>query len=128
MIKPVIQTFVGLFVLTSGLVIYYWRDIQYDPSNIELTLYFGILPLLLCLLLFTPYLIYKALKKYQQRKQKQQDQANSLAQIRQQDSENTKETLKPIEDYPLNIFSAAAWHSFGENAEILEKMMQFSSP
>ncbi|WP_180186007.1 hypothetical protein [Acinetobacter sp. YH01008] len=128
MIKPVIQTFVGLFVLTSGLVIYYWRDIQYDPSNIELTLYFGILPLLLCLLLFTPYLIYKALKKYQQRKQKQQDQANSLAQIRQQDSENTKEPLKPIEDYPLNIFSAAAWHSFGKNAEILEKMMQFSSP
>ena len=62
MIKRIIQTFIVLSVLNNVLVIYYWRDTQYDPSNIDFLLYFGILPLLICLLLLTPYFIYKAVK------------------------------------------------------------------
>jgi len=60
MIKRIIQTFIVLSVLNNVLVIYYWRDTQYDPSNIDFLLYFGILPLLICLLLLTSYFIYKA--------------------------------------------------------------------
>lgn len=128
MIKSTIQTFLLLFILISGLIIYYWRDIQYDPSSSDLLLYFGILPGVVCLLLFTPYFIYKAVKQYQQRKQKQQKQADLSAQTAQQELDNLKEPSKPVENDTLHIFSAAAWHCFGENAEILEQMRQFKSP
>lgn len=128
MIKSIIQIFLVFFVLTSGLVIYYWRDIQYDPSSIDLTLYLGILPLLLCLLLFSPYFIYILVEYHQQRKQEQQNRANALAQVQQQNSENNKEPVTLPEDDTLNIFSAAAWHAFGENAEIVRQMLKFRSP
>ena len=66
MIKHIIRTVIVLFIINSSLIIYYWRDTQYDPSNIDFLLYFGILPLLICLLLLTPYFIYKAVKSYKQ--------------------------------------------------------------
>lgn len=128
MIKRIIQTFIVLSVLNNVLVIYYWRDTQYDPSNIDFLLYFGILPLLICLLLLTPYFIYKAVKSYKQRQQEQKDRAHKSLQAQQQELENKEELDQAIEDYTLNIFSAAAWHSFGENAEILQHMKQFKSP
>lgn len=128
MIKRIIQTFIVLSIFNSVLVIYYWRDTQYDPSNIDFLLYFGILPLLICLLLLTPYFIYKAVKFYKQRQQEQKDRAHQYLQAQQQELENKEELYQSIEDYTLNIFSAAAWHSFGENAEILQHMKQFKSP
>ena len=128
MIKRIIQTFIVLSVLNNVLVIYYWRDTQYDPSNIDFLLYFGILPLLICLLLLTPYFIYKALKSYKQRQQEQKDRAHKSLQAQQQELENKEELYQAIENYKLNIFSAAAWHSFGKNAEILQHMKQFKSP
>lgn len=128
MIKRIIQTFIVLSVLNNVLVIYYWRDTQYDPSNIDFLLYFGILPLLICLLLLTPYFIYKAVKSYKKRQQEQKDRAHKSLQAQQQELESKEELDQAIEDYTLNIFSAAAWHSFGENAEILQHMKQFKSP
>lgn len=128
MIKRIIQTFIVLSVLNNVLVIYYWRDTQYDPSNIDFLLYFGILPLLICLLLLTPYFIYKAVKSYKQRQQEQKDRAHKSLQAQQQELENKEELYQAIENYKLNIFSAAAWHSFGKNAEILQHMKQFKSP
>lgn len=128
MIKRIIQTFIVLSVLNNVLVIYYWRDTQYDPSNIDFLLYFGILPLLICLLLLTSYFIYKAVKSYKQRQQEQKDRAHKSLQAQQQELENKEELYQAIENYKLNIFSAAAWHSFGKNAEILQHMKQFKSP
>src|SRR5690606_37309838 len=128
MIKRIIQTFIVLSVINTALVIYYWRDTQYDPSNIDFLLYFGILPLLICLLLLTPYSIYKAVKFYKQRQQEQKDRAHKSLQAQQQELENKEELYQAIEDYTLNIFSAVAWHSFDENAEILQHMKQFKSP
>lgn len=128
MIKHIIRTVIVLFIINSSLIIYYWRDTQYDPSNIDFLLYFGILPLLICLLLLTPYFIYKALKSYKQRQQEQKDRAHKSLQAQQQELENKEELYQAIENYKLNIFSAAAWHSFGKNAEILQHMKQFKSP
>ncbi|WP_313563997.1 hypothetical protein [Acinetobacter sp.] len=128
MIKRIIQTFIVLSIINTALVIYYWRDIQYNPSNMDFLLYFGILPLLICLLLLTPYSIYKAVKFYKQRQQEQKDRAHKSLQVQQQKLENKEELDQAIENYKLNIFSAAAWHSFGENAEILQHMKQFKSP
>ncbi|WP_216934121.1 MULTISPECIES: hypothetical protein [unclassified Acinetobacter] len=128
MIKRIIQTFLVVLVLSSALVIYYWRDIHYDPSNTDLLLYFGILPLLLCLSLLTPYFIYKAVKLYQQRQKAQQDRVHKSAQTQQQELENKEDLYKASENYTLNIFSAAAWHSFGKNAEIWQHMSQCRSP
>lgn len=128
MIKPIIRTVIVLFIINSSLIIYYWRDTQYDPSNIDFLLYFGILPLLICLLLLTPYFIYKAVKSYKQRQQEQKDRAHKSLQAQQQELENKEELYQAIKDYTLKISSAAAWHSFGENAEILQHMKQFKSP
>src|SRR5690606_6007079 len=120
--------FIVLSIINTALVIYYWRDTQYNPSNMDFLLYFGILPLLICLLLLTPYFICKAVKFYKKIQQEKKDRAHKSLQVQQQKLENKEELYQAIENYKLNIFSADAWHSFGENTEILQHMKQFKSP
>lgn len=65
MIKSIIAIILTLILLTSALVIYYWRDVQYDPTAMEILQFFILLPVCAGLLLLSPWLIYTSLKAYQ---------------------------------------------------------------
>ena len=72
MIKLLIGTFSSSFIFISMAIIYYWRDIEYDPSSIDLIAYFILLPALFSLILLSPYLVYRAYQYQKKRKEAQQ--------------------------------------------------------
>ncbi|MFV5490154.1 hypothetical protein [Acinetobacter sp. ASP199] len=128
MIKVLISTILALFLIISGLVVYYWRDVQYDPTGMDILQFFILLPLCVALLLYSPWLIYKSIKAYQARKAQKLEAAESEEKRQQQQSELEKNKDKPIEELTLKVYSSAAIHSFGENQQIIEAMQAFKSP
>lgn len=128
MIKLLIGTFSSSFILISMAIIYYWRDIQYDPSSIDLITYFVLLPAVLSLILLSPYLIYLAYQ-YQKKRKETQQQAR-LQQQKSDQLEREKNNVKTdaIQWLALNVFSSFAVSAFGENETILEQMKKFRSP
>ncbi len=128
MIKIIVSTILALILMISGLVIYYWRDVQYDPTGADMLQFFIILPICAALLLLSPWLIYKSLKAYQAGKTQKLAAAENEEKRLQQNNESEKNQDKPVEELILKVYSAAAIHSFGENQEIIEAMQAFKSP
>ena len=128
MIKLLIGTFSSSFILISMAIIYYWRDIQYDPSSIDLIAYFILLPALFSLILLSPYLIYRA-SQYQKKRKETQQQAR-LQQQKSDQLEREKNNVKTdaIQWLSLNVFSSFSVSALGENETILEQMKKFRSP
>ncbi len=128
MIKLLIGTFSSSFILISLTIIYYWRDIQYDPSSIDLIAYFILLPAVLSLILLSPYLIYRPYQ-YQKKRKETQQQAR-LQQQKSDQLEREKNNVKTdaIQWLALNVFSSFAVSALGENETILEQMKKFRSP
>lgn len=124
MIKLIVAVFSSIFILVSAALIYYWRDIQYDPSAMDLWSYFILLPLFLTLILLSPYLIYQAYQAYKKHKQQQ-----DLLQ-QQQSAEKVVEPTKVVDVkwLNLNIFSASAYSAFGEGEAIIDELKNFKSP
>jgi hypothetical protein len=104
MIKLLIGTFSSSFIFISMAIIYYWRDIQYDPSSIDLIAYFILLPALFSLILISPYLIYRA-SQYQKKRKETQQQAR-LQQQKSDHLEREKNNVKTdaIQWLYFNIF------------------------
>ncbi|NNH25740.1 hypothetical protein [Acinetobacter terrestris] len=126
MIKLVLATFSSIFLVVSIAIIYYWRDVQYDPSSMNLLSYFIVLPLVLSLILLTPYLIYKAYNAYKKRKQQQK-----ITLLEPQSNKKTSEINEQVEDIEwlnLNIFSSSVFNAFGENESIIDALKNFKSP
>ena len=123
-----IGTFSSIFILISMAIIYYWRDIQYDPSSIDLIAYFILLPAVLSLILLSPYLIYRAYQ-YQKKRKETQQQAR-LQQQKSDQLEQEKNNVKTdaIQWLSFNIFSSFAVSALGENETIFEQMKKFRSP
>ena len=125
--KLMLGTFSSIFLLLSMVIIYYWRDIQYDPSALDLVSYFFILPVLLSLILLAPYFIYQAYRAYIRRQEQQnrtlleQQQLNKA----QADKESKIEEIKWLN---LNVFSSFACHAFGENETIIDGLKNFKTP
>lgn len=129
MIKLVISTFIGLAVIVSGCVIYYWRDTAYDPTGLNLIQYFLLIPLLLTAVLLSPVFIVKAVKAYKEKKQEQRKAEEAFKEQQNADQVELKRPKPaPSEQFKLNIFSAAAVHHFGENEQIIENIKNFKSP
>jgi len=128
MIKFIISAFLVLTILIGTLVIYYWRDSNYDPSQMDLIWSFILLPISLCLLILSPYFIYKTIQYFRNKKlQQQKDQELSIL-IQQKEKQAANLAKQTAQHYTLNILSSAAWHCFGENEEIIQFMQQFRSP
>ena len=107
--KLIIGTFSTLFILCTGCVIYYWRDTGYDPSAKDLLIFFFILPVVLCAILLSPFLIYQGI----QYRKLQKLEAEKQAQLKAEEQDlNNIENAKPkpldIEKFSLHVFSAAA--------------------
>ena len=64
----------------------------------------------------------------QQQEERQRKAAETAAQREAEAQESLKPKPAECTQFELNIYSAAAWHSFGENEEILEQSRQFKSP
>lgn len=128
MIKLLIGTFSSSFILISMAIIYYWRDIQYDPSSIDLIAYFILLPAVFSLILLSPYLIYRAYQ-YQKKRKETQQQAR-LEQQKSNQLEREKNNVKTdvTQWLSLNVFFSFAVSAFGENETIFEQMKKFRSP
>ena len=118
MLKLFIGTVSSLLVLVAGIVIFYWRDIQYDPTGTDLLNYLLLFPLILCVILWSPIFIYHGIKVYQKRKEQQKQ-----AQVEQhQDDENQQAEAVEVQWLNLNIYSSSAYSAFGENGEILDEI------
>ncbi|QHH97649.1 hypothetical protein [Acinetobacter dispersus] len=124
MIKKILATLISCFILVGLIVIYYWRDIQYQPESADLINYFLILPVAITLVLLSPWLIYKA---YQHHKEKKQ-QAILAAQSQEGGSTETEEIAQESKWLKLNLYAASAYSALGENDSIIEGIKQFSSP
>ncbi|TCB50756.1 hypothetical protein E0H80_07990 [Acinetobacter sp. ANC 4779] len=125
MIKLILGTFTSIFLMVSIAIIYYWRDIQYDPSSMDLLSYFIVIPLVLSLILLSPYLLYQAYYAY--KKHKQQRKTALL----EQPNKKIPETNKIFEEFKflnLNIFSSNALSAFGANESIINALKNFRSP
>jgi hypothetical protein len=126
MIKLILGTFTSIFLIVSIAIIYYWRDIQYDPSSMDLLSYFVVLPLVLSLILLSPYLIYQAYHVDKKRKQQRE-----IALLKQKSNKEISETNEKVEDIKwlnLNIFSSSTFSAFGENESIIDALKNFKSP
>ncbi|NNH35952.1 hypothetical protein HLH12_10420 [Acinetobacter sp. NIPH 2377] len=126
MIKIVLATFSSLFLMVSIAIIYYWRDVKYDPFSMDLLSYFIVLPLVLSLILLAPYLIYKAYHAYKKHKQQRE-----IALLEQQSNKKISETNEKdahVKWLNLNIFSSSVFSAFGENESIIDALKNFKSP
>ena len=86
------------------------------------------LPVSLCLLVLSPYFIYKTIQNFRNKKlQQQKDQELSVV-AQQKEKQAVNLAKQTAQHYTLNILSSAAWHCFGENEEIIQFMQQFRSP
>ena len=98
MLKLFIGTLSSLLLLVAGIVIFYWRDIQYDPTGADLLNYLLLFPLILCVILWSPVFIYHAIKAHQKRKEQQKQ-----AQVEQHQSMlhvwNEEQSSGVVQDY-----------------------------
>ncbi|MFH7766974.1 hypothetical protein [Acinetobacter sp. BSP-28] len=125
MIKLLLGTFCSIFLLVGSAVIYYWRDIQFAPSALDLWSYLIVIPLILSLILLSPYLISRAYQANQKRKAQQQrsEQQNTA----DYPSENAVKS-DGVQWLHLNIFSSFTFNALGENKSIIEQLKNFKSP
>ncbi|NNH00203.1 hypothetical protein [Acinetobacter sp. ANC 5414] len=125
MIKVILGTFTSIFLMVSIAIIYYWRDVQYAPSSMDLLSYFIVLPLVLSLILLSPYLIYQACHAYKKRKQQRE---TALLEQANKEIPETNEKVEDIKWLNLNIFSSTVFSAFGENESIINALKNFKSP
>ncbi|MCH7336119.1 hypothetical protein [Acinetobacter sp. NIPH 2699] len=123
MIKKIIAIFISCFILVGLIVIYFWRDTQFQPESNDLIRYFVLLPLFITAVLISPWLIYQAYQKYKDKKQ--QALANEQGQ-----------NVDAIEPQPvqkstwleLNIYASGTYSALGENDSTLEGIKMLAGP
>jgi flagellar biosynthesis component FlhA len=128
MLKLFIGTLSSLLLLVAGIVIFYWRDIQYDPTGADLLNYLLLFPLILCVILWSPVFIYHGIKAHQKRKEQQKQAQVEQHQDDENQDENQQAEAVEVQWLNLNIYSSSAYSAFGENDEILDEIKKFKSP
>ncbi|AYX97394.1 hypothetical protein ACUTA3_09560 [Acinetobacter baumannii] len=123
MIKKILLSFIAIFTVVSGFIIFYWRDVQYNPNKSDFFLYFLLLPAIITLVILSPWLIYSVYKSYKEKKEQAANQS--------QDDDSQKPSAaieQPLEQLDFNVYSAFAIHALGENETIIEEIQNFKSP
>lgn len=124
MIKIILSIYTTVLLLTFFSVLFFWRDTTYNPNLNDFIDCFLVLPLLLTVTVLSPYFMYKGWKHYQKKQMvNAQESVN-----KEQEKQSIKANPVEVRQFQLNIFSAEAWHNFGENETILEEVKQFNSP
>ena len=124
MIKIILATLISVVLLVSAIVVFYWRDIKYDPSSQDFVIFFGLIPAAITLLLLTPMLLKKF---YQSRQDKKEQQ--KLEQEQRSEQQNIVETQDAeIEWVKLKVYSATSLSAIGENEAHIEQLQDVVSP
>ncbi|EMD9793539.1 hypothetical protein [Acinetobacter baumannii] len=123
MIKKILLSFIAIFTVVSGFIIFYWRDVQYNPNKSDFFLYFLLLPAIITLVILSPWLIYSVYKSYKEKKEQAANQSQD------DDSQKSSAAIEqPLEQLNFNVYSAFAIHALGENETIIEEIQNFKSP
>ncbi len=67
MIKKILLSFIAIFAVVNGIIIFYWRDVQYNPNKIGFSFIFCV-PAIITLVILSPWLIYSVYKSYKEKK------------------------------------------------------------
>ena len=122
MLKVTLGTLTTIFCIVSLIVVFYWRDIGFEPASKDLIVFFIALPTVLTLCILSPLYIMKWLEYRKVRAEKIQARMNG----------NDDAEIKHIDAEPtvtqLTIYSSFATHAFGENVEIKQAIQKFSGP
>ncbi|EPF74476.1 hypothetical protein [Acinetobacter rudis] len=123
MLKVILSVFMAIFFTTCLLMIFYWRDTQLEPNELDLIIYLILLPLALSLIFLTPYWVWKWFKQRQEKQQINQAIAQSL-----QDQPVQDTARYPCEWFELNMYTTAVRCALGENEQIISSIQAFSGP
>ncbi len=124
MIKIILATLISVILLVSAIVVFYWRDIKYNPSGQDFVIFFGLIPAAITLLLVTPMLLKKF---YQSRQDKKEQQ--KLEQEQRSEQQNIVETPDAeIEWVNLKVYSTTSLSAMGENEVHIEQLQDVVSP
>ena len=124
MLKMIIATLLSIFILVSAMVVFYWRDVKYEPSGLDFLIYFGGIPVALTLVVLSPLLIQKWLKIRQERKQQQE----SAAQSDPYEPASATAKVAELEWTQLNIFASSSLSAMGEDEQHLQALQDYQSP
>ena len=92
MIKIILGTLVSTILLVSVIVVFYWRDIKYDPNGQDFLIFFGVIPAAITLLILSPMLIKKIYQSRQEKKEQQRIEAEQRSEQQQTTEAKVEET------------------------------------
>ena len=125
MIKIILGTLVSTILLVSVIVVFYWRDIKYDPNGQDFLIFFGVIPAAITLLILSPMLIKKI---YQSRQEKKEQQRIEAEQSSEQQQTTEAKVEEKIEWVDLKVYSATSLSALGENEAQLDQLQDVASP
>ena len=64
MLKKILAALISSFIFVGLIIIYYWRDVEYQPQSADLIDYLLILPCIVTVILLLPWLIFKVYTHY----------------------------------------------------------------
>ena len=64
MLKKILAALISSFIFVGLIIIYYWRDVEYQPQSADLINYLLILPCVITVILLLPWLIFKVYTHY----------------------------------------------------------------
>jgi hypothetical protein len=122
MLKVTLGTLITIFCIVSLIVVFYWRDIGFEPTSKDLIVFFILCPALLTLCILSPLYIMKWLEF-------RKNKADSLL----EDSNQSDDVeLKNIDAEPtwtkLSLYASSCLHAFGENQDIKSEIQKFLGP
>lgn len=123
MLKVILSVICSVFAITSLVMIYYWRDAKFIPTEFDLLMYLALLPLALSLILLAPYLTIKWLKTRKEKQVAQQEAAQ-----REQEPVIEEPVVDEYEWFELKLYTATVESALGENQQLLGAIQTFSGP
>lgn len=122
MLKVTLGTLTTIFCIVALIVVFYWRDIGFEPSSKDLAIFFIALPILLTVCILSPLYIMKWLEHRKIKAEEAQEQA-----IQEESGVTPIPEIDPT-CIELQIYSSHCIHTFGEDAEIKQAIQEFSGP
>jgi len=125
MIKIFLGTLFSVLLLVILIVIFYWRDVKYDPNGQDFVIFFGLIPLAMTLLILSPVFIKKIYQKRQEKKEL--EKAEQQQQLEQQ-AETVVAHQNEIEWIELNVLSVKSLSALAENEDHINALQEAVSP
>ncbi len=111
-----------VLIIVSSMTVFYWRDTGFEPAVMDLVKFLILVPVGITCILLTPYMVRSFLQSQNEKKKKTEETATV------DKEQNIPEQVSKPDQYDFNIYSASAWHAFGENTEIHEGLKRMVSP